>query len=330
MAQGDGLEKTLRVLSLFERLLQGEVVQKAAEAQRFSVNEKSIQRDIEEIRNYLAGTCQKDAMLKELIYSREKNGYCLTDPMGKLLKGSEVLAIGKVLLESRAFCKEDIEKIIDKLLLRLPDEQKQQVQKIVCNEKFHYKPVGTNIRLIEQIWQLSQAIQAQKLLVIEYKRENATETVTRKIEPQAIVFSEYYFYLIAYICEMRFDFPTIYRVDRIKNMKISEDSFCITYSDRFEDGEFRNRVQFMQTGPLLKVKFKYWGKSLKAILDRLPTAKVLKQDGDCALIEAEVFGRGIKMWFLSQAQYLEVLEPKTFREEMRETICAMVKNYDEN
>lgn len=33
------------------------------------------------------------------------------------------------------------------------------------------------------------------------------------------------------------------------------------------------------------------------------------------------------MWLLSQAQYLEVIKPEEFREEMRETIEKMLENY---
>ena len=38
---------------------------------------------------------------------------------------------------------------------------------------------------------------------------------------------------------------------------------------RFQDGEFRKRIQFMQTGMLVKIKFYYNGPSLEAVLDRV-------------------------------------------------------------
>ena len=44
----------------------------------------------------------------------------------------------------------------------------------------------------------------------------------------------------------------------------------LTLKDRFEKGEFRKRIQFMQGGKLEKIKFKYKGNYLEAILDRLP------------------------------------------------------------
>lgn len=39
--------------------------------------------------------------------------------------------------------------------------------------------------------------------------------------------------------------------------------------------------------------------------------------------------RGAKMWFLSQSEFLEVMEPADFRQEMQETISRMLGNYKE-
>ena len=56
----------------------------------------------------------------------------------------------------------------------------------------------------------------------------------------------------------------------------------------------------MYTGELLNVKFKFTGTSPQAVLDRLPTAKIVNQLDNGLIFEAEVFGKGIKMWLLSQ------------------------------
>lgn len=124
------------------------------------------------------------------------------------------------------------------------------------------------------------------------------------------MFSEYYFYLTAFIgddeVKKDFDvlndsFPTIYRIDRIKNMEILDECFHIPYSSRFEEGEFRKRIQVMYGGKLQKVKFKYSGSDVDAVLDRLPTAQIVDVDEDegAFIISAEVFGKGIEMWLNS-------------------------------
>jgi predicted DNA-binding transcriptional regulator YafY len=149
----------------------------------------------------------------------------------------------------------------------------------------------------------------------------------RLVKPVAVLFSEYYFYLIAFMADGSKDFPTTFRIDRITDLKGIKQHFNIPYKDKFNDGEFRKRVQFMYSGELMKIQFKFWGPSLEAVLDRLPTAKIIAEDGEKKIIEAEVFGMGIKMWLLSQSDSLEVIKPKSFREEIMLNIKKMHEIY---
>ena len=124
--------------------------------------------------------------------------------------------------------------------------------------------------------------------------------VTRKVKPAAIMFSEYYFYLTAFIEneDVRKDFdvindtyPTIYRIDRIKELSILDEHFRVPYNSRFEEGEFRKRVRFMYGGKIQRVRFDYSGTDVDVILDRLPTAQIISEESDKYSIKAEVFAR---------------------------------------
>ena len=57
-----------------------------------------------------------------------------------------------------------------------------------------------------------------------------------------------------------------------------------------------------------KVKFRYTGTDIDAILDRLPTARILDEEGGAYIVSAEVFGSGIDMWLRSQGSYVELLQ----------------------
>ena len=63
-------------------------------------------------------------------------------------------------------------------------------------------------------------------------------------------------------------------------------------------------------GELQKIKFYYKGPNVEAVLDRLPTAKILQQDAKGYLISAEVFGVGIEIWLRSQGDMVEVMEER--------------------
>ncbi len=78
----------------------------------------------------------------------------------------------------------------------------------------------------------------------------------------------------------------------------------------------------------MKLEFKYFGESTEAIFDRLPTAEIISEDNGVYTFKAEVFGRGIKPWILSQVDKIEVLKPLDFREEVIEAINKIGKLYE--
>ncbi len=198
---------------------------------------------------------------------------------------------------------------------------------MMANEKHLYVELNHKKDLLNTLWQLSLAIQSKKVITMHYKREFDEQANERKVKPVGIIFSEYYFYLIAYPMNTDFDYPTIYRADRIEKFEQTPTSFKVPYHERFQEGEFRKRVQFMYTGALLNVKFKFTGPSPQAVLDRLPTAKIVKKLDDGLIFEAEVFGKGIKMWLLSQGACIEVLEPASFRQEIVDSVRKMNNMY---
>jgi predicted DNA-binding transcriptional regulator YafY len=166
------------------------------------------------------------------------------------------------------------------------------------------------------MWDIGQAIHDHRYIEIEYCRLKEKKTVKRKLQPVAIMFSEYYFYLTAFIEDektkqdfevMDDAFPTIYRIDRIQSYQVLDEHYHIPYNERFEEGEFRKRVQFMYGGKLQKVKFKYKGESIEAVLDRLPTARILDEADGVYTVSAEVFGKGIDMWLRSQGENVEII-----------------------
>ena len=129
------------------------------------------------------------------------------------------------------------------------------------------------------------------------------------------MFSEYYFYLTAFIDDeikndfdvLNDSFPTIYRIDRIKELNVLDERFHIPYSSRFEEVEFRKRIQFMYGGQLQKVKFKYTRLDIDVILDRLLTAQILDETDGEYIVSAEVFGKGIDMWIKSQGDSVQIV-----------------------
>ena len=293
------------------------MINKAEEALRFGVDERSIQRDIDEIRGFLDAEAQRTGMVNTVIYDRQKNGFRLETLYNLKLSNSEILAICKILLDSRAFTSEEMKDMLDKLITCcVPENNQKLVRELIANEEFHYVEPRHKTRFIDMMWDIGQAIRDCRCIEAEYLRLKDKKTVNRKLKPVAIMFSEYYFYLTAFIGDdelrQHFDvindsFPTIYRIDRIKSLKVLDEKFHIPYSSRFEEGEFRKRVQFMYGGKLQRIKFRYKGLDVNTVLDRLPTAKILEETDGAYIMSAEVFGKGIDMWIRSQGDDVELL-----------------------
>lgn len=311
-------DKICRILQIYTKLTEGYVVNKAEEAHLYGVNERSIQRDIDDIRSFLDTDAGRTGIMNSIIYDRQLKGYRLETIYQIRLKNSEVLALCKILLDSRAFTKAEMVEMIDKLVsCCVPKSNQKVVKELISNEEFHYVEPRHKSQFIDEMWELGRAVRESRYVEMDYYRLSDKTVVHRKVQPVAIMFSEYYFYLTAFIedeeVKKDFDvlndsFPTIYRIDRIKALKILDERFHIPYKDRFEEGEFRKRIQFMYGGKLKRVKFKYTGLDIDAILDRLPTAKVISEEDGIYTVSAEVFGQGIDMWFRSQGNYIEVIE----------------------
>lgn len=314
----DKSSKADRVLRMYDLLMRGKVINKADAGQKFGVDEKSIQRDLDDIRCYLNERVNDFGIQNELIYDRRQNGYRLEQEESMRFSNEEVLAITKILLDSRAFTKDEMMQMLDKLIeCCVPPKNQKFVSDLIANERYHYIEPQHHRVFIDKMWQIGQAIHENRYIEIGYERIKDKKVVKRKVQPQAILFSEFYFYLAAYIedidREKEFDvandmYPTIYRMDRIRSLTVLDERFSIPYSERFEEGEYRKRIQFMYGGKLQRTKFWYTGLSVEAVLDRLPTAKILREEDGRYLISAETFGKGIEMWLRSQGDNVELVK----------------------
>lgn len=302
--------KTDRVLKIYSRLVNGDTLRKRELAQQFHVTERSVQRDMESLRCFFT----EQGLPQDIVYDRAAKGYRLEAPSRPVLNNSEILAVCKILVESRSMRRDELFPILDKLIACcVPESSKKAVTELLANEKYHYIEPHHGTPILNGLWEISQAVKNHQMMEIEYERLKEPKLVHRRVQPVGIMFSEYYFYLTAFLEEKsHFEnpddlFPTIYRIDRIKSFHVLDEHFKVPYKERFQEGEFRKRVQFMYGGKLEQIRFKYTGPSIEAVLDRLPTAEIIERDDEGWILEAEVFGKGIEMWLKGQGSNVSYL-----------------------
>lgn len=306
-------EKSMRVLSIYSRLYDGEVINKRQECERYGVSERTIQRDISIIQCHLEEQGTSGKKVQEIIYDRNRKGYRMESRYAEQLNAKEILVIGKILVESRALMKTEMVPAINKMLdLCIDDNDKKLVKEMLSNELEHYVELQHKEFLLDKMWDMGLAIKNHQFIKIQYRKLKNSQQICRKLRPVGIMFSEYYFYLVGFVEANDPKYsngPAIYRMDRIQQYEILDEHFAVVYKNRFEEGEFRKRIPFMYGGPLNTVTFLYKGPDINAVLDRLPTATYRELDEENYLVKAEVYGKtGIEMWLRSQGDYVTYVE----------------------
>lgn len=320
--------KQYRVLEIFFRGLRGERLSVQELANEYEVSTKSITRSINELRDFLADHRELVGNA-ELSYSHSDKCYRLS--MDELLTNKELFSLVEVMIGARAFSKIELLKIIGKLMKHTTPEDRPKMNGLIRKEIYHYPEVNHDCESVqENLWKIVNCISMCKEISIEYYRVDR-KWVTHRLLPASVMFTDYYFYLIAFLTDGNRDKPYYFRIDRIKQITVHRKTFGRFDVTDFDEGLLRKRSLFMWPGKLRTIRFEFSGPSVQAVLDKLPTARIIERlEGDKYLIEAEVYGDGIKMWLLSQGPWVTVISPDEFVEEIKKDLTDMLNNYTLN
>lgn len=316
--------KQYRVLEIFFRGLRGEGISVKRLAEEYGVSEKSVSRSISDLKAFLADNRELVGGT-ELEYSYQDKCYHLY--MDEFLSSKELFALLEVLIGTRGFSKLELLVIVDKLKKFTTADDRKKLMELVSKELYHYNEVKHDCDSVQDmLWQIINCIHAKKEISIDYYRMDRS-FVTHRLRPASVMFADYYFYLIAFKADRDMSTPLYFRVDRIKNITVHRKRFSAYDTPDFDEGLLQQRSLLMWPGKLRTIRFEFSGPSVQAVLDKLPTAKIIDRNGGKYLIEAEVYGDGIKMWLLSQGAWVKVVGPEEFVKEMKTEIETMQTLY---
>ena len=320
-------EKQDRTLEIFFRGLRGEDLAVSRLADEYDVSTKSITRSLNDIKAFLANH-------RELVgntgldYSYQDKCYRLY--MDDFLSNKELFALIEVIISSRAFSKKELLTLTDKLKRFTTADDRPKLTRLIQKEIYHYSEVWRDCDSVEDtLWQLVNVIDEKREITVEYYRADRNWKVHR-LRPVSLMFSDYYFYMIAFEADGDATIPKYFRVDRIKRITEHRKTFTISDAPDFDEGLLRSRSLFMWPGKLRTIRFEYTGPSVQAALDKLPTAKIIDRCRNGYVLEADVYGDGIRMWLLSQGSWVKVISPAEFVEEIKGEISGMLEAYAEN
>lgn len=307
-----------RIMNIFLSLYQGESLSIKESSVKYETSIRTIQRDLATISNAL----HVNSLKLQLIISPISGDYSLK----RLdhISPQELLVLGKILLESRALTKNEIEKIINNILDELSEESSKIIKQSLANELLSYYPLKHQENLLRLVWDFSTYITEQTVLTFTYQK-NRGEVVQRKGLPVSLFFSEYYFYVILY--NPTYKSYLNYRLDRFLDIQSTSEKIKIDYKDRLEDSVLRKKIHYMYGGKEVTFTFRFWG-IIEAALDKLPDSKVIKEhDDNSVVIEATAFDTGVIMWLLSQGSNVQVLSPPSFVGKVKKEVEDMQKRY---
>ena len=313
-----------RLLEIFFRSLRGEDLSVQKLAEEYNVSTKSISRDINDLKAFLADHRQLIGNAELTYWSQAK---CYRLYMDEFLTNQELFALVEVMIGARAFSKKELLALTSKLKKFTTTKDRLMLNDLIRKELYHYTEIKHDcVSVQETLWTLVKCITDKKEITIEYYRADRAWK-THRIRPASVMFTDNFFYLIAFNTEGVPDKPLYFRIDRIKDIIEHRKKFTSEDVPDFDEGLLRQRSLFMWPGKFRTIQFEFIGSAIQAVLDKLPTAKIIERNGKTYTIEADVYGDGIKMWLLSQGRRVKVTAPRDFVEEMKIEIKKMYEHY---
>ena len=316
------MDQASRVLSLFCRLLRRERLHIENVALEYHMNERSIARDFRTIRTVLA-ELHEDS---ELIFDRNDRSYSLSHGERENFSGMDIMMLLKVLIGSRALRQDELMGLVNAMRSLLPYRDRRELHHAIEDELRNYIEPLHHKSIIKMQWDLNHCIVERQKIRILYTKLDGNK-VERDLLPVSIVFSEFYFYLVAFIDEEAYEYPAFFRLDRIESFQVLGKATKNHLYETFRYSDMGAAVQFMYAGELLDITLRCKRFAVEAVLDRIPKHRILGEDEHWVLVEATVFGEGFLRWAAMQGDAVEILSPKELRKKIVERFAAIMQMY---
>lgn len=324
MARGDQLARQWRIL---QSLIASRRGKSAADlAQELEYHWRAVYRDLEALQ--MAGfpifTDRVDGKNLWSVLDSARNKIPIPLDLTELM--ALYFSRGLMMVLKDTVFYESLETFFQKIKATLPDETIQYLKRIEESFEVGSKPYKQYGQLRELIDRISEATIHRKLIEIDYFTMSRKEKTRREVAPYKIWFFDGAFYLVGN-CGLREDIR-IFALDRIKSMKLTDETFEMPEDFKFED--------FMQTsfgvfhGKPQNVRIRFAAEVAGYISEKIwhKTQKIEPQKDGSLIFEARVAGTDeIKFWLMTWGSKAEVLAPAALRDEMISEAEAVLENY---
>ena len=241
---------------------------------------------------------------------------------------SEVLLLCNAIHSSHFISAKESKQMIDKLLAALSLQQREEYTDQVFLP--NHQKTNNNV-LLKTISLVSSAIRDRHAISFTYlKYDENKKLVPRReepyvVEPRYIVYQDSRPYLIA--TSDHHDGFANYRIDRIKDLKISDTKFSVLRKDQ-DAYEYSKNMYYMfndaQTSAVIRCEHRI----LDHVIDTFGTdCMIIPADDDHFDVHIKGCETGVILFAQQYLDAVAVVEPESLREEMQRRLKAAAKRY---
>ena len=190
--------KASRILKIYTDLINGEIVSKNEAVEKYGVSPRTIQRDIDSIRDFLGENSETG--FGQIVHSKRLGGYVMKYSGSSVLSDEEMFILQKLLYKTDPQRRTELLKAIDKLI-----DGKQEEH-------------GADIS--EKLSDFRRAVKEKRYVCIKYRRPDG-EILSKRIMPMDIAVEN----SVASVVDSSGKEPELYSIDCIDEYKISDKTF---------------------------------------------------------------------------------------------------------
>ncbi len=280
-------------------------------AGRLGVHRRTVERDIERMRDLFRAPIDYDAARRGYFYAQP---YAM--PPMRLQEGEAiVLFMGQKLL---AQCKGTpfegfLQNAMAKIAMLLPQEIEIDLERTIKAVSFHVDPLrGEEMEVAGNYHVLAEAISNRRRVDMVYYSAARGVITSRKVDPYHIRFAEGAWYLIGY-CHLREEVRT-FAIDRIVSLSPGDQEF--KYPADFSVDDYLADALVLERGEPRRVVIEFSSEAAPYVRGRRwHSSQVLEElPGGGLKMTLIVGGIGeVTRWVMSYGSNAEVLEPKDLR-----------------
>lgn len=308
-----------RVAEIFIRMIQGETIYKKDEALRYKISERSIERYMKSIGDYIQDSGINMSYIRKSMptrYSITKN----TD-----IPFEEILTLLKIVIGTRAFNKPEFEQLKNRLLSQLSKDDRAKATRLTNSTVAKYVPIKSKFNLLGRIKDFSNYIDDNT--TIDYKYLSSTGILRQGFAlPVSLYFDTFYFYIVMYSEETEKSIP--YRLDRFQKYNASKArKIKIPQMLKKDDGEDRKDTYLLNYGHTVNFEFYYSGYPQTA-LDRIPNSRIKQTLDNEVLIEGTAYSQGLILWIMGQGSRVRVKSPASLIRDVKSELEKTLEYYE--